>query len=265
LEQYFYSDEVAAVSLPVLSNTKMCDEAYDRDFRTIRISCVGSNKSLAYGLGDALEIFPKNDEKKVAQFLHEYTHDFDERTVLKAHAFGIDGEISVGALLESVLDLFGKPTMHFMQQLATFEKDEDEKKTLLDPNFLRKSSKESGITIADVLLRFKNAKPPLPALLAIIPKIKPRAYSIASAPLVSGNVIELLVLIDTWWCDEGMRYGLNCDMLRNTLGKLSLVSHQGRIHGSTRARSSRCLRRNWKWPCSTHGFPTRPCKGCRRG
>lgn len=217
LEQYFYSDEVAAVSLPVLSNTKMCDEAYDRDFRTIRISCVGSNKSLAYGLGDALEIFPKNDEKKVAQFLHEYTHDFDERTVLKAHAFGIDGEISVGALLESVLDLFGKPTMHFMQQLATFEKDEDEKKTLLDPNFLRKSSKESGITIADVLLRFKNAKPPLPALLAIIPKIKPRAYSIASAPLVSGNVIELLVLIDTWWCDEGMRYGLNCDMLRNTL------------------------------------------------
>jgi hypothetical protein len=30
----------------------------------------------------------------------------------------------------------------------------------------------------------------------------------------SPKVIELLVLIGTRWCDEGMRYELNCDMLR---------------------------------------------------
>lgn len=214
LEQYFYSDAVQAVSVPILSNKKMCSEEYDRDFRTIRISCSGSNRTLSYELGDALDIFPQNDSDKVAAFLHEYSHDFDERTVVTLHAYGIDGDISLGALFTSVLDLFGKPSMHFMQQLATFETDKEEKKTMLDPAFLKKAGKETGITVADVLLRFKKAVPPLPALLAIIPTIKPRAYSIASAPLVSENVIELLVLIDTWWCDEGMKYGLNCDMLR---------------------------------------------------
>lgn len=215
LEQYFYSDALQAVSVPVLSNKKMCSEEYNRDFRTIRISCSGTNRTLAYELGDALEIFPRNDPEKVSAFLYEYSHDFDERTVVTLHAFGIDGDISLGSLFTSVLDLFGKPSMHFMQQLATFETDEEEKKKLLDPAFLKKASKKRGITVADVLLQFKMACPPLPALLAIIPTIKPRAYSIASAPEVSPSVIELLVLIDTWWCDEGMRYGLNCDMLRH--------------------------------------------------
>lgn len=217
LEQYFYSEGVQAVSIPILSNKKMCSEEYDRDFRTIRFSCSGSNRTLSYELGDALEIFPQNDPEKVTDFLHHYSPDFDERTVVTLHAYGIDGDISLGSLFTNVLDLFGKPSMHFMQQLATFETDEEEKQTMLDLGFLKKAGKESGITIADALLRFKKACPPLPALLAIIPTIKPRAYSIASAPEVSGNVIELLVLIDTWWCDAGMRYGLNCDMLRKTV------------------------------------------------
>lgn len=214
LEQYFYSDSVQAVSMPVLSNKKMCSEGYDRDFRTIRISCSDNNRTLSYGLGDALEIFPMNDPEKVSDFLYNYSPDFDERTVVNLHGFGIDGEISLGSVFTHILDLFGKPSKHFMQQLATFETDEEEKKLMLDLNFLKRAAKEIGITVADVLMRFKKACPPLPALLAIIPPIKPRAYSIASAPECSPNVIELLVLIDTWWCDEGMRYGLNCDMLR---------------------------------------------------
>ena len=217
LEQYFYSDAVQAVSVPVLSNKKMCSNAHSRDFRTIRISCSGSNRTLSYQLGDALEIFPLNEPEKVSDFLDDYSPDFDERTVVTLHSFGIDGDISLGALFSSVLDLFGKPSMHFMKQLATFESDEDEKRLLLDPEFLKKSTKETGITVADVLMRFKKARPPIPALLSIIPPIKPRAYSITSAPLVSPDVIELLVAINTWWCDDGMRFGLNCDMLRKTV------------------------------------------------
>ena len=214
LEQYFYSDAVQAASVAVLSNKKMCSEEYDRDFRTIRISCSDNIHALSYQLGDALEIFPTNDPAKVSDFLHEYSPDFDERTVVTLHAFGIDGDISLGSLFTSVLDLYGKPSMHFMQQLAVFETDDEEKAKLLDPGYLKQASKTKGVTIADVLLRFQKAVPPLPALLAIIPPMKARAYSIASAPQCSGSVIELLVLIDTWWCEEGMRYGLNCDMLR---------------------------------------------------
>jgi pyruvate dehydrogenase (NADP+) len=214
LHMYYQSDAIKAASIPILSNTRMCDERYNRDFRTIRLN---TGDKMNYELGDALEIFPHNDPEKVADFLHAYSADFDERTVVKIHDFGINGEVSLGVLFTYVLDLFGKPSKHFMQQLATFESDEIEKKTILDSAFLKKAAKETGLTVADALLRFKKAHPPLPVLLAMIPQIKPRAYSIASAPLASPSVTELLVLIDTWWCDTGERFGLTCDMLRKTV------------------------------------------------
>lgn len=211
LEQFFHSDNIKAFSAPIMSNELMCRPDYNRDFRTIRISKEGK---LEYELGDALEIFPRNDPDRVADFLNEYCTDFNENTVVKLHAFGINGDISLGAVFTHVLDIFSKPSKHFMQQLATFETDENEKATLLDLDFLKQAGKETGMTIADALIRFQKAQPPLPALLAMIPAIKPRAYSIASAPLASPSTIELLVLIDTWWCEEGTRYGMTCNMLR---------------------------------------------------
>lgn len=210
LEQFFHSPEIGATSVAIMSNELMCRKDYNRDFRTIQIE----KATLEYNLGDALEVFPKNDPGRVANFLQEYSKDFGDHTVVKLHAFGIDGEISLGALFTYVLDLFGKPTKHFLHQLATFETDEEEKKIMMSTDFLKKAAKETGMTVADALLRFKKAQPPLPALLAMIPVIKPRAYSIASAPRAFANKIELLVLIETWWCDEGMRYGLTCNMWR---------------------------------------------------
>ena len=210
LNQFYSSEDIKAVSAPIISNKLMCRPDYNRDFRTINIA----KGDLNYELGDALEIFPQNDPERVANFLAEYSSDFGSHTVVTLHSFGINGDISLAALFTYVLDLFGKPSKHFLHELATFETDEEERKTMMSPEFLKKAEKETGMTVADVLLRFKKAVPPLPALLAMIPVIKPRAYSIASAPECSKTTIELLVLIDTWWCDEGMRYGLTCDMLR---------------------------------------------------
>jgi sulfite reductase alpha subunit-like flavoprotein len=211
LHMYYQGEGINAKSIPILSNVKMCNNNYDRDFRTIRLN---TGHEMTYELGDALEIFPQNDKERVAEFLRAYSKDFDKNTVVEIHDFGIDGELSLGTLFTYVLDLFGKPSKHFMQQLATFETNKEEKQLMLDVNFLKKAAKETGMTVADALLRFKNAHPPLPALLAMIPQIKPRAYSIASAPLASPNVTELLVLIDTWWCEKGEKMGLTCDMLR---------------------------------------------------
>lgn len=210
VEQFFNS--MNAVSTAVLSNDLMCEPNYNRDFRTIRLS---KSRALTYELGDALEIYPRNDPDRVWDFLHRYSSDFGDNTVVKLDAFGMDGDVSLGVLFTYVLDLFGKPTKHFLQQLATFENDENERKVMLDHELLNTAAKETGMTVADALLRFRKAQPPLPALLAMIPMIKPRAYSIASAPFASKSSIELLVSIETWWCVEGKRYGLTCDMLRN--------------------------------------------------
>ena len=211
IEQFNRSDGINAVSTLIITNDKMCRDGYSRDFRTIQVA---HRMELLYELGDALEVNPQNDEKAVSEFLHAYCNDFGDHTLVKLHSFGIDGDISLLGLFTHVLDLFGKPSKHFMQQLATFASDEEERNAMLDPGFLKTATKETGLTITGALLRFKKAVPPLPALLAMIPVVKPRTYSIASAPLASPASIELLVLIDTWWCDEGLRYGLTCNMLR---------------------------------------------------
>ena len=134
--------------------------------------------------------------------------------IILNHAFGISGEVSLGSLFTNVLDLFGKPSMHFLQQLATFEANEETRKAMLDVNTLKKMASEKGVTFADLLLLYKTARPPLPALLAMLPQLKPRGYSITSSPAATPGKLELCILIETWWCDEGMRYGLTCDMLR---------------------------------------------------
>jgi sulfite reductase alpha subunit-like flavoprotein len=211
LELYYHGVH-HAVNATIVSNDLMCRPDYNRDFRKLRLA-KASTELEHFQLGDALEIFPQNDPTLVSHFLHNYSPDFGESTVVQLHqAFGIHGEISLAALFTSILDLFGKPTKHFLHELATFAKTEQDKKTLLDPLYLKKAAQQNGVTVADVLMEFHTANPPLPALLGMIPQIKPRAYSIASAP--HANQIELLILIDTWWCEAGMKYGLTCNMLR---------------------------------------------------
>ena len=209
--QYFLSEDIRAIDVPILDNVKLCREDYGRDFRSVRIQ---KASGLEYHLGDALDIFPTNDTAKVEAFLHDYSPDFGQNTVVTVHDFGIDGDVSLKALFTDVLDLFGKPSRHFVQQLATFVTDASVRQEMLEPGFIVDLAKKSGTTTAELLLRFKEFQPPLPALLAMIPVIRPRAYSIASSPRASDSFIELLILIDTWWCEEGERCGLTCDMIR---------------------------------------------------
>lgn len=202
INQCCKSENIQAESVAIASNDLLCRKEYSRDFQNIRIN---KNGNLKCEIGDALEIFPSNDPDKAAEFMHEYAHDFDERTVANAHSWGIDGEISAGCIFTHMLDLFGELSTHFMQQLATFETNEEAQKIMLDIDFLKRSAKETGIATAEALLRLKKAYPPLPALFAMIPTIEPRACSIASAPIADEGAIELCALIDTWWCDDGMR------------------------------------------------------------
>lgn len=210
IDQYY--DSLHAKSVFISSVEKLSEGGHNRDFLSITFD---TGAEMVYEAGDCLVIHPSNDQDRVAEFLHEYSSDYDERTVVKLnHAFGIYGEVSLGCLFTNVLDLFGKPTMHFLQQLATFEDDEEKRQAMLDVRNLKYMTAKSGVTFADILMLYKSAHPPLPALLAMIPPIKGREYSITSAPSVTPNEVELCVLIDTWWCEDGMRYGLTCDMLR---------------------------------------------------
>jgi sulfite reductase alpha subunit-like flavoprotein len=211
VERYYESIGTKEVRISCVE--RLSEEGHNRDFITFTLQT--GSKGLSYELGDSLEIFPKNDEAEVGNFLHEYS-DWDERTVLKlSHAFGVHGEISIGAVFTNMLDIFGKPNMSFLQKLATFEEDAEKRKLMLDPANLRQLCVDKCVTYADLLLMYKSARPPLAALLAMIPTIKGRAYSITTTPSASPDSVELCVLINIFWCKEGaMRYGTASKMLR---------------------------------------------------
>lgn len=210
-----YYESIGTKEVRISSVEHLSEEGHNRDF--IAFTLQTGNKDLTYELGDSLEIFPSNDEVDVCNWLHEYSMDWDERTVIKlSHAFGMHGEISIGAVFTNVLDIFGKPNISFLQKLATFEGDAEKRKVMLDPANLRHLSLDRCVTYADLLLLYKSARPPLAALLAMIPTMKGRSYSITTAPSASPDSVELCVLINVYWCkgDGSMRYGTASNMLR---------------------------------------------------
>jgi len=213
IQKYYASIGTKEVRISYVEH--LSEEGHNRDF--ISFTLQTGSKELTYELGDSLEIFPKNDEADVSNFLHEYSMDWDERTVIKlSHAFGMHGEISIGTIFTNVLDIFGKPNISFLQKLATFEADAGKRKVMLDPANLRQLCLDRCVTYADLLLLYNSARPPLAALLTMIPTIKGRAYSITTAPSASPDSVELCVLINIYWCkgDGSMRYGTASNMLR---------------------------------------------------
>jgi sulfite reductase (NADPH) flavoprotein alpha-component len=63
-------------------------------------------------------------------------------------------------------------------------------------------------TYADVLAEFQSARPPLDELIAMVPPIKPRHYSISSSMKMCPNSVHLLVVLVDWVTPKGRtRYG----------------------------------------------------------
>ena len=91
--------------------------------------------------------------------------------------------------------------------------------------------REEYLTTADVLAQYKSVKLELPYMLDFVPAIKPRAYSIASAPRMTPDELQLCVLVDTWATKAGVRrFGLTCDMLLHAKAGARLA---GKIRGSS--------------------------------
>jgi len=143
---------------------------------------------------------------------------------------------SVRQLLTTVLDIFGRPSKGFYRALANVATNPRERRTLLhivgdddkedeaeeaaheesaeeqaakvgdsasnsnsDSAFSEFESRVAEcITFADLLLEFPSAKLSVPAMIDLIPRIKPRLYSIASSMSACPTQVHLLVVLDDW-------------------------------------------------------------------
>jgi|EP00670_Eutreptiella_braarudii_P005824 homodimeric pyruvate:ferredoxin (flavodoxin) oxidoreductase len=205
-----------AASQPVASMTgavRITPETHSRNFITIKWKT-----DMPYQVGDSLGIYPENDREVVEDFLKGYgLNASDVVTITNNGTRELPQCISLSDLFTTVLDILGKPNHRFYSTLAHFALDKAEKERLVG---LGQQSEEYSKMLAetahyvDILNMFPSARPPLQYLIEMVPNIKPRYYSITSAPIDTPGEVHSLVLIDTWLTLSGKhRTGLTCTML----------------------------------------------------
>ncbi|GBG34563.1 NADPH--cytochrome P450 reductase [Hondaea fermentalgiana] len=182
---------------------------YSRDIFHLEFDI--SDTDIQYRIGDALGVYPENDEAEVDAFIREYGLDPEEFVSFPSR----DGKVeikSVRNILISELDIFGKPAKRFYCALAGFASSRYEHLKLMhtgtDDSEAFKLGTYETVRFADLLLQYKSAKLTIADLIATVPRIVARHYSIASSQKLHPTSVHLLVVAVDWVTPSGKkRYG----------------------------------------------------------
>lgn len=201
------------ITPPGASKLKLCESTlltpeclgYERDIRHYEVDI--KDTSVSYKTGDSLAVWPRNNVQQIMKFCAMMNLD----PGLQLRVVPLDGarnwcpsELSVLQLFTHVLDIFGKPNRRFFDTLSLFASGEEQQQ--LESIAQRSSDGQDVYRClgqdfahhADILERYKSARPPLEQLINMIPNLKPRSYSIASSPRMHADVIQLCVATVTW-------------------------------------------------------------------
>ncbi|TMW65248.1 hypothetical protein Poli38472_009415 [Pythium oligandrum] len=194
---------------------RLTPEDYERNVFHIEMDI--TNTAIKYDIGEALAVFAHNDEKDVLDFLRSYNVDPEALVTLPVAVKAKKGSVA-GApqdetltyfqLFSQVLDVFGRPSKKFYQALAanaTSDKEKEVLAHLLDDEGKDeyKHRVDETLTFADLLLEFPSARPTMEQLLSLIPRIKPRHYSIASSMKMNPTSVHLLIVVHDWTTPGG--------------------------------------------------------------
>ncbi|VDB96963.1 unnamed protein product [Peniophora sp. CBMAI 1063] len=194
-------------------NRRLTPEEYDRNVFHLEFDTAGTG--LKYEIGEALGVHGWNDEDDVLEFCEWYGADPNQLIALPVP--GEEGRSHVRTVFQALqqqIDLFGKPPKSFYSDLAAYTSDSVDKHALQfigaaeGAATFKKLSEKDTVTFADVLKRYKSARPPVQILCELVGDIKPRHYSIASAQSVVGDRVDLLVVTVEWATPSGTpRFG----------------------------------------------------------
>lgn len=194
----------------VQKNIRLTPATYDRNVFHIEFDLAGTE--LKYAIGDALGIWAKNRKCDVDAFLDMYGLTASDTVSMKTKE-GLEEVRTAEHVVTQVLDLFGRPSRRFYASLAPFANDPKQAKKLeflagKEGGFEFKKRVEATVTFADLLKEFDSARPSLAELIEIVPEIKPRHYSIASAQSMHPDSVHLLIVLVSWTDPEGReRFG----------------------------------------------------------
>lgn len=206
------------MSAKVLSNVRLTSPSHWQDVRHLTLNV---SEYHPYVPGDVLTIYPKNFPVDVNEFLKIMHWDSMADTPLKfvpsspsisstsplpISNISSSTPVTLRTLLTNHLDLMSIPRRSFFAQLAHFTNDEFHRERLLEftnPEYIDELydyTSRPRRSILEVLQEFESVKIPWQRICSIIPAIRGRQFSIASAQLPSAAVenqtrIELLIAI----------------------------------------------------------------------
>lgn len=182
----------------------------DEHFQDTRLLSFESNERIAFEPGDVCTILPENPDYSVDQFIKILSLDAEQSVELSKldHNYMINylydfapSGIKIRDLVKLYMDIHSIPRRSFFEFLSLFSDDQLEHQKLLE--FASTEGQEEMYeyciqpkrSILEVLLDFPHTVSNIKFeyLFDLVPPIKPRSFSIASAPQASKNQLDLVV------------------------------------------------------------------------
>jgi sulfite reductase alpha subunit-like flavoprotein len=186
-------------------------EGYERPIDHFEFDLTGSG--LSYDQGDSLGVHPSNPPQQVEKLLTALGLSGDEVLRIKPvdsnRSVPLPEVLRVRMLLTEILDISGWPKRRFYEMLklcATDPKDQEELAHLCSKEGKQayQDCAAESYTYAELLEKFKSARPSIGHLLDYIPDIKPRLYSIASSSRLHGDdECHLCIIKNEWEATSG--------------------------------------------------------------
>mmetsp|Transcript_2419 Transcript_2419/g.7230 ORF Transcript_2419/g.7230 Transcript_2419/m.7230 type:complete len:591 (+) Transcript_2419:97-1869(+) len=184
----------------VISNEKLCSESLqDRDVRLLRMRV--DEGSLGYHPGDVVYILPRNRSEIVDTFLQLFPVDGNSIVEISSQGLclNVSSVTSIRELIYAQFDLNASPTRKLIELMSNHASDERERTRLKHlsshegADELYQYTVREKRTVLMVFRDFPSVRPPLADLLEMIPRLRPRAFSIASSPTFHKGEIHICI------------------------------------------------------------------------
>lgn len=189
--------DAVVIENTVLTNPEELDD--DREVRHVRLDVLEAPKSAgfrSYAPGDIVHVMAKNRASAVEAFF-QLTDLNGSTTIsvrrneecvgLRGVEVNIETPCSLADFVAAQLDLSATPRRRFLERLAPFASDGMQREKLLElssaagADDLTQYAYREKRTILMALRDFPSARPPIADLIDMIPRLRSRAFSIASS------------------------------------------------------------------------------------
>jgi len=197
-------------SLSKISKTeKLTSHDHFQDVRLIEFDVEGI--SVKHEPGDILMVQPRNVVEHVDEFMNLMKFNKADKFCLKCldeycepiPKYILDQPCTIEEVVTNYFDIMSVPNRYFFELLHYFSTDEDEREKFLE--FASAEGQQDLFdycnrpkrSILEVLADFPHTigQIPFEYLFDLIPKLKPRAYSIASSALMHPNRAQILMAV----------------------------------------------------------------------